>query len=278
MRPRTNTSESLPDISTVTVEQQTQISNSIPPTVRTAIRHSPSGTVNFPSQDPQQWNFVSGTAGTNSPQASLPPLSLGSRLQRRISVPVRQATFPPRTPTRQPTMDIPDVPPPSFAEAVPAAKYVAIVRDRRRWKRAGTAILLSRLRDVIFSRLVLRFVLILGNYICPSSNWLTGGKLLLFWTCNTILFSNTIPFAGGLYLGKFSTLGALWSLQMWDQGWWKGSGVEFAGFLGLVYVGGIVDGRFLSEEEAREFETLMVLEGFWREFFQHLFVPQQASP
>ena len=283
MRPRTNTFESLPDIANVTIEHQTQISNSIPSTVRTAIRHSPSGTVNFPSQDPQQWNFATGTGtvtGTNPPPP--PPLTLGSRLQRRISIPVRQATMDsPRTNTPQrdseQLTDIPDVPPPSFTEAVPAARYVAIFRDRKRWKRAGTAILLSRLRDIILARLVLRFILLFGDFLCPSQHWLTGGKLLLFWTCNTLLFSNTIPFAGSLYLGKFSSLGALWSLQLWNQGWWKGSGVDFAGFLGLVYVGGILDGRFLSEEEAREFETLMVLEGFWREFFQHLFIPQQAS-
>jgi hypothetical protein len=257
LRPRTNTFESLPDISNITIEQQTQISNSITTATRIAIR---SGPTNFPTHD--QWSFTAGPTGP-------PPLSLGSRLQRRISIPVRQATLDsPRlsAPPRAPSLQIPDIPPPSFTEAVPGAKYVAIFRDRQRWKRAGTAILLSRMRDIFLSRLVLRFVLLLGDYLCPSSHWLTGGKLLLFWTCNTFLFS--------LYLGRFSSLGALCSLGLFDQGWWKGTGLDAGMFMGLMYVGGVVDGRFLSADEAAEFEQLMVLEGFWKDFFQHMFIPQ----
>jgi len=161
--------------------------------------------------------------------------------------------------------DIPDHPPPSFTEAVPGAKFLAIFKDRSRYRRAGTAILLSRARDIFLSRLVLRFVLLLGNYLSPpGEQWLTGGKLILFWLCNTFLFK--------LYLGRFSTLGALWSLQIWGmQGWWTGTGIDAAVFMALTYIGGIVDGRFLTVEEQGEFERLMVLEEFWREFFQGIF-------
>src|SRR5438045_4485396 len=123
MRPQTTTFESLPDFSNITIEQQTQISNNIRTSARTAIR---SGPINFPNHD---WNF---TTGPTAP----PPLSLGSRLQRRISIPVRQATLdsPARdTPFRAPTIEIPDIPPPSFTEAVPGARYVAIFKDGARW-------------------------------------------------------------------------------------------------------------------------------------------------
>jgi hypothetical protein len=62
-------------------------------------------------------------------------------------------------------------------------------------------------------------------------------------------------------------------LGLFDQGWWKGTGLDAGMFMGLMYVGGVVDGRFLSADEAAEFEQLMVLEGFWKDFFQHIFIP-----
>jgi hypothetical protein len=43
--------------------------------------------------------------------------------------------------------------------------------------------------------------------------------------------------------------------------------------MGFTYIGGVVDGRFLTAEEAAEFEQLMVLASFWRDFFLNLFTP-----
>ena len=53
-------------------------------------------------------------------------------------------------------------------------------------------------------------------------------------------------------------------------------GVDLALFMGFIWAGGVVDGRFLTAEEAAEFEQVMVLEEFWRDFFQNLFTPGQT--
>jgi hypothetical protein len=54
------------------------------------------------------------------------------------------------------------------------------------------------------------------------------------------------------------------------------TGVDLAGFMGFIWVGGWVDGRFLTAEETAEFEQVMVLEEFWRDFFQNLIIPNNV--
>jgi len=242
------------------MEQQSQISNYIPAMARTAIR---SGPVNFPNHD---WNFATGI--------NPPPLSLGSRLQRRISIPVRQATLNSSvrdSPARSRSItEIPEIPPPAYRDAVPGARFVSIVRDSQRWRRAGIAILLSRLRDLFIARLVLRFIIIFGDYLLGTQTaWLSASKLTFFWITNAIM---------GRFLGKFSSFGALCSLGWIDGGWWKGTGIDIACFMGFTYAGGVVDGRFLSAEEAAEFEQLMLLESFWKDFWQNLITPSVNRP
>jgi hypothetical protein len=44
---------------------------------------------------------------------------------------------------------------------------------------------------------------------------------------------------------------------------WMGSLIDFLLFMASTWVGGQLDGRFLTAEESRELERLMVLEEFW---------------
>ena len=53
-------------------------------------------------------------------------------------------------------------------------------------------------------------------------------------------------------------------------------GMDAGVFMALTYIGGIFDGRFFTVEEQSEFERLMVLETFWREFFSGMFGTEVA--
>jgi hypothetical protein len=252
MRPRTNTLDTLPDCQNISIENQRQLSDKIPNTTRKAIR---STTINFPNRD-EAWNFSTGPT---------PRLSLGSRLQRRISIPVRQASIPP---TRAATIDPSTLPPPAYEDAVPAVRFLNLVKQPERWKRAVLAILLARLRDLFLARLIVRWVVLIGSYILgPQSQWLTPSGLILFWMTDYFVFRRS-------QLGRFSCLGALWTLGLWPHyGIFMNTGVDLAGFMGFIWVGGWVDGRFLTAEETAEFEQVMVLEEFWKDFFQNLIRP-----
>jgi hypothetical protein len=255
MRPRTNTLDTLPDCQNISIETQRQISDKIPSTTRKAIR---STTINFPNRD-DAFNFSSGPT---------PPLSLGSRLQRRISTPVRQASIPPQ---RAASIDPSTLPPPAYEDAVPAVRFLNLLRQPERWKRAGIAILLARLRDLFLGRLIVRWVVIIGSYILGQrTQWLTAPVLVLFWITDYLVFRRS-------QLGRLSCLGALWTLGIWPHyGMFMNTVVDLAGFMGFIWVGGWVDGRFLTAEETAEFEQVMVLEEFWRDFFQNLITPNTA--
>jgi hypothetical protein len=201
MTPRVNTTEdTLPSHRTITIEKQQQIADKIPVTTRNAIR---STTINFPNRD-DNFNFTTG------PVVSQPPLSLGSRLQRRISIPVHQATI--DSPQRAASIGTTQLPPPpAYEEAVPAVKFLNLIRQPDRWKRAGLAILLSRLRDLFLARLIVRWVVLIGTYFLGSPiQWLTPLSLTLFWLTDWLIFRRS-------QLGRFSCLGALWTLSFWPH-------------------------------------------------------------
>lgn len=255
MTPQVITAEEiLPGYETITIESQKQIADKVPVSTRNAIR---STTINFPNHE-DNFNFGSG-----------PPtrqMSLGSRLQRRISIPVRQATLE-TAPRRAPSI-VAQPPPPAYDEAVPAVKFLNLIRQPERWKRAGLAILLSRLRDLFLARLVVRWVVLIGNYLLGQrTQWITPLSLILFWMTDWLVFRRS-------QLGRFSCLGALWTLTWWPHyGELMNSSVDLAAFMGFIWIGGWVDGRLLTTEEVAEFEQVMVLEEFWRDFFQNLFTP-----
>lgn len=86
-------------------------------------------------------------------------------------------------------------------------------------------------------------------------------------------------FIFGKALGKFSTWGGLWTCTVLpgSSGFWKASGLDLFIFGGLVWTGGWIDGRFFTAEEIAEFEQVMLLEEFWRDFFLNLFNPSASN-
>lgn len=222
-------------------------------------------------------NNASSTDRIENTESEPRRLSLTSRLQRRISTPVRRATQPPiqekdppEPSTQQPSLPQvqeaapPQAPPPSYEDAVPAVKWLGLLRQRWKWKAA--AIILSKFRDLFFARLVMRWTIAIGRYFLGRNPlWLSTSSLLLFWTMNFVLFRI-------IRLGRFSCLGALWSLSFMISGYsiWIGSLIDFLIFMASTWVGGQLDGRFLTAEESRELERLVVLEEFWLGVWRHL--------
>jgi len=193
--------------------------------------------------------------------------SLGSRLQRRVSIPVRQGSYPPTVPPASTT------PPPydGYGYSAPAGRLFNMVRQPERWRRAAAALLLARLRDLLLARLVLRWIAALGQWMLGQSNWLTPGSFLLFWLFDTIVFKRA--------LGRFSCLGALCTLSWLPGGTslWKTSIMDACYFGAVVWGGGYIDGRFFTAEEIAEFEQMMLVQEFWRDFWQNVFNPAATN-
>jgi hypothetical protein len=115
----------------------------------------------------------------------------------------------------------------------------------------------------------MRQILLLGDLFLPSTPWLTASKLLAFWFCNTFIFAK--------YLGRFSTLGALCTLPVVTMNWWRGTTMDIGICFAMGCLGGWVDGRFLSVEEADELARVAVLEEFWKEVFSEIFLSTNSG-
>lgn len=241
----------LPDCPTVLVEKQDNISEHIPTTVRNVLGQDVVYSPKLPDTDT---TFL----GIDFPSN----ISLGSWLQRRISMPARRPFL---NSGQQAPRALPSTLPPTYEDAVPAIKWLNLLGERWKWK--ASAIVLSRFRDLFLARVAMRWVVRIGQYFLgPTALWLSPSSLTLFWATDLLVFRKA-------RLGRFSCLVALSSFPFLFPGYsiWTGCAIDFLLSMGCMWVGAQVDGRFLTPEETEELERAMVIEEFWIGLLRHLF-------
>ena len=175
---------SLPSCPSVFVGDQTDISAHIPESARAALRCN---VIHSPATGTEFWGVT-------------PSLSVGQRLQRRLTLP------------------------PSYEEAVPAYRFLRVLQE---WNKVLNRVIfvLSIVGDILCARLFMRWARLLGDsFVTETDSWLTLRTMVLFWIMDICLFQKM----GG---SRFTWMVGLWLRNSWPSC----NSIWIASFLDLIF-------------------------------------------